>query len=379
MKYIAFIEAEQYLHEKRSVAPSAASVALYMARKFEKFGRVDIISPTRTLHSAGKYPKRTTALTEHIFLMHPATRGHKSKLGKMAAVLYVRLWLLMYLLRHTKKDEQIVVYHSAAFMGIVSFAKRIKRFTLTSEVREIYADVTGNAAAKAKELKHLSKANNYIFATELLNEIVNKERKPYVIATGVYQSNPPAGCKLFDDGRIHVVYAGTLNPQKGGAKMAVEAAAYLSERYHMHILGYGDEETVAAVKNDIAAVASRTQASVTYDGCLAGDDLHAFLQSCDIGVSTQDISNPLNASSFPSKVFTYLANGLNVVSGYIPAVYTSGVGEHLTYYKDNSPEAIAEAIGSVSREADVKSLLEGLDQGLEAELSECFNKGVQVV
>ena len=45
----------------------------------------------------------------------------------------------------------------------------------------------------------------------------------------------------FDDGKIHCVYAGTFDPRKGGMS-AVNAAKFLDEKYHIHILGFGTEK-----------------------------------------------------------------------------------------------------------------------------------------
>ena len=40
--------------------------------------------------------------------------------------------------------------------------------------------------------------------------------------------------------------------------------------------------------------------------------------------------------SFPSKIITYMANGLRVVSANIRSVKSSLVGEYLTYYDNNT-------------------------------------------
>lgn len=55
--------------------------------------------------------------------------------------------------------------------------------------------------------------------------------------------------------------------------------------------------------------------------------------------------------SFPSKIITYMANGLRVVSANIRSVKSSLVGEYLTYYDNNTPEDIAKAIMTINKEA----------------------------
>ena len=38
------------------------------------------------------------------------------------------------------------------------------------------------------------------------------------------------------------VYAGTYDPRKGGVLAAVAAGQYLDDKYHIHIIGFGDEQ-----------------------------------------------------------------------------------------------------------------------------------------
>lgn len=42
------------------------------------------------------------------------------------------------------------------------------------------------------------------------------------------------------DNKVHVVYSGTLDPNKGGAMAAVGVAASLPSTYRVHILGFGN-------------------------------------------------------------------------------------------------------------------------------------------
>ena len=38
-----------------------------------------------------------------------------------------------------------------------------------------------------------------------------------------------------------MLYAGTFDVNKGGADMAVMSGEYLSENFHLHIIGFGSE------------------------------------------------------------------------------------------------------------------------------------------
>ena len=108
--------------------------------------------------------------------------------------------------------------------------KKIKKCRLIIEVEELYSDVKEDIALRKKELDYLQIADKYIMITELLNKEVNLQDKAMIISHGTYQAVPIYGKKI-DDGKTHVVYAGSFNPIKGGAISAIEAAEFLDESF----------------------------------------------------------------------------------------------------------------------------------------------------
>lgn len=112
------------------------------------------------------------------------------------------------------------------------------------------------------------------------------------------------------------------------------------------------------MKRTIAEVSQRSVAKVTYDGLLSGEDYIRFIQSCQIGLSTQNPDAAFNDTSFPSKILSYLANGLHVVSIWIPAIERSKISDLISYYDKQTPQAIAAAIQSVDMTAPYDSRAE---------------------
>ena len=246
-------------------------------------------------------------------------------------------------------DCRIVIYHSLGMYDVIKLLKKHnKAFTL--EVEEIYSDVMTKRKKqnRKKENFMFSAAESYIFSTELLNKEINTENKPYAVCNGTYTvAESLAKEKIFDDKeKIHCVYAGTLDPRKGGAAAAA-AGEYLPENYHMHILGFGSAAETENMKKLTEQINSKAKATVTYDGLLTGEEYLKFIQSCDIGLSTQNPDADFNATSFPSKILSYMSNGLRVVSVRIPAIEQSAVGNMLYYYNNQTPEEIANAIMTV--------------------------------
>ena len=369
MFYVAFYDLIKYSSESRSVAPAAADVVRYMADIMSEDRNIEIVCPARTTNQKGKYKKRTTAITEKISLTLPFTFGVNSPIGRVLSVAYNQLWLFFYLLNKTSKNETVVVYHSLSYMKVIKLLKKIKNWHLILEVREIYSDVKDSYESlkkvtekqRKKELSFFNQADAFIFPTELLNELINNSKKPYVIATGIYESRERISESKQDD-IIHVVYAGTLSKEKGGAAAATAAAAYLDSRFHIHILGYGSDREIEEINAAVAHAQTANGAKVSYDGLLRGDEFTAFIQSCQIGLATQDTRGSFNDTSFPSKVLMYLSNGLQVLCGRIRVVEQSAVGRYCYYYDEQTPECIAKAIIELSEKNDRQSAQEALEQ-----------------
>ena len=127
----------------------------------------------------------------------------------------------------------------------------------------------------------------------------------------------------------------------------MSAAEYLSENFWVHILGFGTDAEVRDMKQKISEMNSKIAATITYDGLLQGKEYISFMQKCQIGLSTQNPNAKFNNTSFPSKILSYMANGLRVVTVRIPVVEASAIGDDMYYYDKQEPKEIAEAIQSV--------------------------------
>lgn len=291
---------------------------------------------------------------------------NKCRLAAYANFIFVRVKLLFYLLKNIEKSETVMVYHSLALVNTILLAKRIKKFKMILELNELYSDVSGSQAARRTELKMIEAADAFIFSNEQLSDILNHNNRPYAVEYGIYTPEKRMA-ERFDDGKIHVVYAGTFDPTKGGA-MAAAAAAYLPENYHVHILGFGTKEQIEQVERAVAAVRDLGRCDISYDGQLDGEEFKAFIQKCHIGLSTQNPDAPYNATSFPSKILTYLSNGLQVVSIDIPAISDSKLSNVITFYKEQTPEAIANAFLEIDTFEAHENILIRLDEELTEDI-----------
>lgn len=363
IKYIGFYDVLSNEIENRNSCLPATDKMDYIIKALNKNGYgIEIISPSWTVNKK-KYKGKTIQITPDISLKLFFTLPWTSKIMKGFSVLFSFFCLFTFLLLNVKSDEQIIVYHSRWLSLPILIVKKIKRhMTLILEVEEIYDDVKKSKFWGNMEYKLFEVADKYIFPTELLNEKINLYNKPYTLVHGTYQVQDKRKSR-FNDNKIHVVYAGTFDPRKGGALAAVAATEYLPHGYHVHIIGFGSKEEVKNIQDTIEEVSKKTEANITYDGLLKGEEYITFLQKCDIGLSTQMPDAIYNKTSFPSKILSYMANGLRVVTVRIKVVEISDIGDEVYYYEEQTPEAIAEAIMKIdiNESYDSRELIKKLD------------------
>lgn len=355
--------------ERRNTVLSSVNKMNYICEALENNGySTEIVSASGAVEKKfckSKKVKLTDKTTLKLFSSLP-------RLNRMVSVIdrvILKTKLFLYMIKNTNKDSIVMVYHSLGYMSLVKRLKKLKGFKLIIEAEEIYGDVIGDEKTSQKEYDFFKIADGFIFPTELLSEKVNTEKKLEVIIYGTYHIEKELP-KLFSDGKIHCVYAGTFDPRKGGAIASAESALFLNENYHIHILGFGNEKEKAETLNTIDSISKKSKAKITYDGLLSGEEYIKFIQSCDIGLSTQNPNGKYNDTSFPSKILSYMANGLRVVSIRIPAIEKSAVGKFMYYYDEQTPENIAKAIKSIdfSEEYDSRKTIGVLDKAFICDL-----------
>lgn len=351
VNYVGYYDRPSNKAEGRYFVLAATNKMDYIVAAMNRAGhRVQIVSASTTRHGRS-YPGSVVPLPGGNELRLFRTYAWGGKLRRVWSTLASRLAILHWLLTRVRSGEDVVVYHSLGYAREIALARRLKGFRLVLEVEEIYADVTGRMVDRRRERRLFRLADAFIFPTERLDRAINWSRRPYCVVHGTYRVEEPHP-RVLDCSRIHVVYAGTFDPRKGGGLSAAAAAGFLDERYHVHIIGFGTDAERQALISQIDSVSRLTRCKVSYDGLLSGADYLSFLQSCQIGLSTQRLDADFSSTSFPSKVLSYLANGLKVVSIRLPVLEESAVGDLLTYYEEDSPEAIASAIMRAGTQAD---------------------------
>ncbi len=343
--YLGYYDVPENIDENRNVCLAATNKMTYIVSAIEKAGyMVELISVAQT-HNPKKYKGKILKICENSNLILFKTLPWGNKFKRIVSSYYSKSQLIKHIFKNVKKGDTLLVYHSVAYADIIRILKKIKNFKLVLEVEEIYADVTHSEKFRQIEQKIFNVADSYIFPTELLEDTLNADKKPSAVIYGTYKTEEVKN-SCFNDEKIHVVYAGVFDLDKG-VLTAVESAKYLDKNYHLHILGFGTENDTNSVKEKIAHISKEYECKITYHGKLYGEEYLHFIQSCHIGLSPQNNQATFNETSFPSKVLSYLSNGLRVVSVRIKSIESSAVSELISFYDDNSPQALANAIKKI--------------------------------
>lgn len=311
-------------------------------------------------------------IRNNVFLKTFDSNISKIKLLRLFQFRFLKHKIKKYFRDTVKINDKLLIYHSLGYAKLYKWFYQKLKAKVILETEEIYTDVTKvRGYSQDKEIQCLAWADAYIFPTSLLNEKINKAQKPNVIIHGTYNVEKDYGDK-FNDGKVHCVYAGTFDPRKGGVAAAAAAGQFLNENYHIHILGSGTEKDEEVLKKQIDETSKNTKCKITFDGLKSGEEYIRFIQKCDIGLSTQNPNAAFNDTSFPSKILSYMANGLRVVSVKIPAITTSAINDYMYYYDEQTPQKIAEAISKVDLNDgyDGRKIISELDRNFEMRLKQ---------
>lgn len=346
--YIAFY-GDRSAENFRPAHPAADLQVSYLAKLLSEMGyQVEILSVCVSGNTDCWFDfcrGCTKSIDDNIVVRYFSNIGSKSGFIRVLGRMITRKELRSFI--KEKKEDIIIIYHSTALYPIYHFLDRIgKKFIL--EVEEIYADFTGDD--RKLELREISRASEYIIPTQLLVPEVTRGKKWVLYHGSCFEERIYE--KRFQDNRIHIVYAGTLDYRKVGELVAIDTAKFLDARYHIHILGIGTDNEVRHIKQKINSL-QNMECKISYDGVLYGEEYLSFLQSCDIGLYTQSSADVV--TSFPSKLMSYLGNGLRIVANRTPTLEQSEI-RHLIWFCDhNEPKSVAEAIRNVDFDASYDS------------------------
>lgn len=376
IKYIASFDIEANKEENRMNMLSSANKINYIISVLNELGYgVDVISYSHTLNRKC-YTGKTISWGKNTIKLFPTTwRG--GAFLKLLNFIILNTALFVYLVLNVRKNDTVIMYHSYGILWI-NVLLGLKGVNLIEECEEIYGDIYGKQWMSYLEHKFLTKADSYIYPTELLNSIVNTRNKPYLVVHGAYKDVGAqffSDCKeepvYFDPALYHVAYTGILDPKKGCMDV-VKAAEFLDDTYHIHILGFGTQNEIDDINREIEIVTLKSKCKVTFDGLRKGVEYSNYLSKLNLGVCTLDVDQNFINTQFPSKIISYLAAGIPTLCSEAKAIMTCDVSSAITFYHGNTSKDIACGIkeARLKPTVDTKELLDECDRKFKSEIRE---------
>lgn len=275
----------------------------------------------------------------------------KNKYIKALNLQLIKLQLFLAALFLMKSGSTIILYHSFIFTHFFNSIRRLKKFNIIIEVEEIYGfSATGHKVYLKKELEDIRSYDKAIFVNDFIPKELDFLRKSYVVSYGVCNIASPIIVDPYNDEKIHVIYAGTIEQKKLGAYSAVRAAAFLPEKYQVDIFGFGNYEALNRLIQIIHNVNEHCgYEKVRYMGYRKSTELSKIMTRYDIGLSTNVMEKDFANNTFPSKIITYMSHGLSIVSGYAEAFDGIELSKKWSFFYEYSPQAIADAICRFSK------------------------------
>lgn len=349
IKYIGFYDLPD-ANESRVSTLAAINKMDYIADAINQSGYdVHIVSPSWA-SDKGIEP---TAQRGSVIQLHSRKRvtfcptfTTGKKITGYLKIVFTLSWLFFWLVKNAKKDEKIIVYHVQWLSLPIRMAKRLKGFHLILEVEEFYNKIWENKSILHKwEQKLIDSADSYITVSEVLADILGSKVKAIVYGNYLLPAHI-ADKPYFENDKINVVYAGSIDDTKGGAYKAVECAAALSEEYLIHISGPGDMKSQKKLTDEIEKLNKNLgRIACIYHGVINDDVFTDFLQSCQIALNPQ-YSGEKFRYLFPSKIIKYMACNLRIVSTKIESIEKSVLSDVITYSDDDQPASIVRSIMS---------------------------------
>ena len=343
--YLGTYRTEAISHRKAYGSMAEDAKMAYIASALKKLHlKIKIISVVSSQTSGfhRRFSQVVDDMETDIFL--ESFDCNKAVISKFSALQRL-VTLFFFLLFNLRKGDTLLVYNTQLFSTPVRLAKSIKGFKMILEVEELFymdSQRPADIRRRALEEKLIRAADGYIFASKLLVRHLASD-KPCAVVYGGY-SIPEKLVDRFNDGNIHVVYAGGIDSLRR-VDIAVAAFKLLPENYRLHILGQGSSQALSELGMYIQDTNSFAGfEKVRYEGCLSGQEYDSFLQSCHIGLNMQMIGSSIEDFAYPSKISSYLSRGLNVVSGKLVSIVNSPFVEGITFFCDNTPAAVAKAI-----------------------------------
>jgi hypothetical protein len=224
------------------------------------------------------------------------------------------------------KYDKLIIYHSNGFYYyfpvFIFFRNKI-----VIQVNEIYSNVLGNKLSIFLERMYIN-----CFKKLIVSNIHLKENwfsgKKVLVRGGYFRQSV---ISLVESNRLkNYIYVGSIDNYKmGNLNILLDLVNFIPTNINLYLCLIISDEDFVKVKNAIG-----TKQNVYIFRDVNDGDLKKHYSICKYGLVLQDSNKSFNLTSFPSKVFSYLNNGLIPVAQKNQSFLKSEINNLFAYIDD---------------------------------------------
>ena len=256
-------------------------------------------------------------------------------------------------IKSAKKKSDVYTIIDATYVSVLPFVLFANRFVHTkiiAIVADIY-DYMGNVDnnngrvsklknwIKNKNQKRYLKMDGFILLTEQMNEVINLNKKPYIVIEGCSDSNMSDVHNTQKNEKKVILYSGKLS-EKFGIKLLIEAFKKIKQD-DVELWIYGDGEA----KNYVSTEAEENS-NIIYKGLVSNREVVMAQMQATLLVNPRPTKQQFTRHSFPSKNIEYMASETPMLTTILPGM-PKEYYDYVFLIKDESVNGLYKAMSDV--------------------------------
>lgn len=230
-------------------------------------------------------------------------------------------------LKSTKKEKDVYTIIDATYISVLPFILLANKFVHTKMIA-IVADIydymanVDNNNGKANKLKQRLRNKNqkrylkmdgFILLTEQMNEVINLNKKPYVVIEGCSDSMMNNVNSVEKNEKRIILYSGKLS-EKFGIKLLIEGFKKLKQE-DVELWIYGDGEAKEYVSTE-----AQNNKNIIYKGMVSNNEVVLAQMQATLLINPRPTDKQFTRYSFPSKNIEYMASGTPMLTTILPGM-----------------------------------------------------------
>ena len=216
--------------------------------------------------------------------------------------------------KKNKNDGFIIVdgTNLVQMLALLHSRKKVKKVALVTDVPNMTTVIGHKKISKIRyffqliydnfTLKVVNKFDGYIFLTESMNELLNPQKKPYIVIEGSVDTSKVYKQKQPTD-TFNVVYAGGLYKSFGIDKL-INSFSRFEENDKIKLFLYGNGPIVENYSKQ-----DYINDKVQYMGVVSSDEIVKIEAEADLLINPRPSNLEFTKYSFPSKTLEYMSSG----------------------------------------------------------------------